>query len=71
MSYVVSKSGASSCVSCFFDSLRFLATPCKRPFAKFLETQTIAGCCILVQQPLSALEGRCSFGPETSNHSRQ
>ena len=35
--------------------------PCKRPFAKFWETQPIAGCCILVQQPLGALEGRCSI----------
>ena len=48
------RSGASS----FFDSLRLLAASCKRPFAKFWETQPIAGCCILVQQPLSALEGR-------------
>jgi hypothetical protein len=44
----------------FFDSLRFLAASCKRPFAKFEETLPFVGCRISMAKPLSALEGRGS-----------
>ena len=54
-----SVSGVSCGVSSIFDSVRLVAVPCKHLSRNPQQSQCVAGRCILVQRPASALEGRC------------
>jgi len=55
------RGGVSSGVSSVCDQLLFAAAWCSARFAKRQGFQLLADCCILVQQPQVALEGRCSI----------